>query len=232
MKDATKDEKQVIKYWSEKPYLNIGVATGKVSGFFAVDVDNKIHRGTGNNGFETLEQLKRDNGNLPDTVEQITGSGGSHFLFKYQAGIKNKVNAFPSIDIRGDGGYIVVSPSIHNSGNKYCWEFSSHPLKVEIAQAPEWLLNSISPQSENNGKRKYSAKPVSEYLSILQGVSEGERNNSLTTLIGHLLARSIDYREALEIVNMWNETRVNPPLEVDTVTTAFNNILRREAEKR
>src|SRR5699024_481381 len=131
LKDATKNEKQIIKNWMEKPYLNIGVATGKVNGFFAVDIDNKLHYGTGNNGCETLEQLERDNGKLQNTVEQITGSGGSHLLFKYQEGIKNKVNALPSIDIRGDGGYIIVSPSIHNSGNKYHWELSSHPLKVE-----------------------------------------------------------------------------------------------------
>lgn len=37
LKDATKDEKQVIKYWSEKPYLNIGIVTGKASGLLAVD---------------------------------------------------------------------------------------------------------------------------------------------------------------------------------------------------
>lgn len=232
LKDATTNEKQIIKYWTEKPYLNIGVATGKVSGFFVVDIDNKIHRQSGKNGFETLEELEQDNGKLPDTVEQKTGSGGSHLLFKYQEGIKNKVNLFPSIDIRGDGGYIVVSPSIHNSGYRYYWELSSHPLKVQIAQAPKWLLNAINPHFKNQAKSKYKARPVSEYLRILQGICEGERNNSLVTLIGHLLARDIDYREAFEIVEMWNECRVDPPLSKKTVKDTFNNILRLESEKR
>lgn len=149
-------------------------------------------------------------------------------LFKHVKGIKNKTNLFPSIDIKSDGGYIVASPSIHETGNRYEWEVEHLPSMMAIAEAPNWLLN-IAVYKVND---KYTPKPVSEYVRIKHGVSEGERNNALMTLIGHLIARNIDYREAFEIVHIWNECRVDPPLPHDVVTKAFNNILRRELEKR
>src|SRR5699024_11785804 len=82
-------------------------------------------------------------------------------------------------DIRGDGGYIVVSPSIHESGREYAWELDHYPSMMEIAAAPQWLLDALLPKT--NGK--FKARPVSDYINILQEVHEGERNNALMTLI-------------------------------------------------
>jgi len=228
LKDATKDESQIIKWWTERPYLNIGIATGQISGFFVLDIDTTIHKGSGMTGHEALSELEKRYGDLPRTPQQITGSGGLHYLFKYENGIKNRGNLFPSIDVRGDGGYIVASPSIHETGNKYEWEVNGRPSEIEVAEAPSWLVGALVTKRTDGS---YKAIPTSEYVRILQGVSEGERNNSLMTLIGHLIVR-LDYREAFEFVHMWNESRVNPPLGTDIVTTAFNNIPRREAEKR
>ena len=53
----------------------------------------------------------------------------------------------------------------------------------------------------------------------------------MMSLIGYLLAKKIDYRIAYELVMLWNQ-RNDPPLEDDTVTTAFNNMLRKEAAKK
>jgi len=51
------------------------------------------------------------------------------------------------------------------------------------------------------------------------------------SLIGHLLAKKIDYRIAYELVMLWN-IRNEPPLDDKVVINAFNNILRREAARR
>jgi hypothetical protein len=231
-KDATRNIEQINEWWIKTPNANIGVPTGKINGFFVLDVDIKRDKNglIIKNGFETLEHLTDQYGKLPDTVIQISGSGeGNHHLFKYREGIKSDVDILPGLDIRGDGGHIVAAPSIHESGSKYEWELSSRPEDTEIAEAPEWLMKLI--QQEKPTDKPHKAKPVSEYVRILQGVEEGERNNSLMTLIGHLLARNIHYREAFEIVHIWNESRVNPPLSADTVTTAFNNIMKKEAAK-
>ena len=226
-KDASTDREKIIEWWTKNPNAGIGVPTGKLNGFFVVDVDDN---GFNKTGRETLELLENQYGKLPSTVESISGSGGMHLLFKYVDGMEYKKELGKDIDIKSDGGYIVVSPSIHPNGKSYHWEVSSHPLEKEIVQAPTWLINSI--QKKIQLGESYKAKPTSEYVRILQGIGEGERNNALVTLIGHLLARNIDYTEAFEIIHMWNADRVNPPLATDIVTNTFNNILRREAAKR
>lgn len=228
--DATRDIDQINEWWRKIPNANIGIPTGEINGFFVLDVD--VQRKDGlivENGFETLRNLSDQYGKLPDTVIQISGSGeGNHYLFKYHDSIKNNVKFLPGLDIRGAGGYIVAPPSTHESGNKYEWELSSHPSDTKIVEAPKWLIDHIQKPKQ---KKHYKAKPTSEYVRIMQGVDDGERNNSLVMLIGHLLARKIHFTEAFEIVHMWNESRVNPPLSADVVTKAFNNIMRKEAEK-
>ena len=54
--EATNDIEKA-KEWFEKGNSNIGVLTGKKSGFWVLDVD-------GEEGMETLRELERENGEL------------------------------------------------------------------------------------------------------------------------------------------------------------------------
>lgn len=216
---ATTDRETIIKWWKQWPQSNIGLTAGQKSGFFVLDVD-------GSQGRESFEQLVECYGSLPDTVEQITGSGGSHFLFKYHEGIGNKVGLLPSIDIRGEGGFIVASPSIHISGNQYQWELSSHPLETAIAKAPEWILYMVKTRKEAHPK-----KPSSYWVDIMQGVGEGQRNQAATSLAGHLFRHYVDPRLVIEIMNQWND-RNSPPLEADELETVINSIASKELARR
>ena len=81
---------------SQHPDANIGIATGAPTGFFALDVDPK------NGGKDNLAKLKAEHGDLPDTVEQVTG-GGWHYLFKHVNGVACSAGKLaPGLDIRGD----------------------------------------------------------------------------------------------------------------------------------
>lgn len=82
-KDATKDLIKIKRWFNQDSTFNIGIATGKISGFFVVDVDTNNQQIQ--TGHESLLQLIEQHGNLPNTVQQITGSGGSHLLFKETA---------------------------------------------------------------------------------------------------------------------------------------------------
>ncbi|MDJ0288209.1 MULTISPECIES: bifunctional DNA primase/polymerase [Bacillus] len=105
---------EVIREWWEKwPEANIAIATGQESGFVVLDVDPR-HGGEG-----SLDLLKNQYGSLPNTIEAITGGGGRHILFKNPGQVKNKTNILPGLDVRGEGGYIVVSPSLHACGKRY-----------------------------------------------------------------------------------------------------------------
>jgi hypothetical protein len=103
-KDATLDERQAAKWAEQWPNANIGVATGVR--FFVLDVDTE--------GQENFDHLRHQYG-IPDTIEQVTGSGGKHLLFQLpDFPVRNSAGLVaPGIDVRGAGGYIVVEPSLH-----------------------------------------------------------------------------------------------------------------------
>jgi hypothetical protein len=121
----------------------VGIITGAVSGFFVVDVDT----GPGKPGLDNINDLQFINGDLPHTVEARTGGGGRHILLKHPGPsvliATNKNTPAPGIDIRGDGGFIVAAPSLHESGRFYLWSEHGHPKNTAIAEAPEWLIEMV-----------------------------------------------------------------------------------------
>ena len=77
----------------------------------------------GETGADTLRELEQQHGPLPATVECLTGGGGRHLYFKHPGcAIRNSAGKLGShLDIRGDGGYVIVPPSRHESGQSYEW---------------------------------------------------------------------------------------------------------------
>lgn len=219
--EATKDIEKIKEWWSKYPNANIGIAAGRRSGFWVLDIDGEM-------GEIELKQLEAANGRIPDTVEQLTGGGGRHILFKYPEDVKipNRVGLRPKVDIRSDGGYIVVSPSIHKSGRNYAWEVSSHPLEIAIAEAPHWLLKLVT---ENESM--FEIKPLTYWQSIASGVYEGQRNSTVASIIGHLLSHRIEPVLAAQLVFAWNRQYNKPPLPDDEVMKVIDSIAGRELRK-
>lgn len=118
--------------------VNIGLRTGTISGFWALDIDPK------SGGNESLLSLESQYGALPTTRVHRTGSGGRHYLFKLPAHfeVTNSRGRLPrGIDVRGNGGFIVAPGSVTPVGD-YRTESSA-----DIADAPDWLLSLIEPQT-------------------------------------------------------------------------------------
>lgn len=158
-KDATTDEEKIINWWNAWPDANIGLATGKVSGVVVLDVDAK------NGGIENLDLLEDKHGKLPVTLIVQTGGGGLHYYFKYpEGGLKCSAGKLAvGIDIRGDGGYVVVPPSNHQSGNEYVWQ-DNEPGEKELAECPLWIIDELNHQQ--NGACEKS-QPNGEGAEIL-----------------------------------------------------------------
>lgn len=220
VKSATTDLQVVKVWWNKWPNANIGIATGEKSGFFVLDIDIK------GDGPDSLEELIELHEPLPETVVAVTGSFGSHYLFKHCEGIKNKVALFPGIDVRGDGGYIVVSPSNHISGRDYEWELCSRPIETPIAAAPNWLIDLVK---EPNGN--CLRKSEDYWVGIIKGVETGNRNNAAASLVGHLLRRGVASKVAYELLLLWND-RCNPPQSIEAIERTFKSILKKEIERR
>lgn len=161
-KDATTDPETIRSWWEKWPGANIGVRAGAESGFIVIDVDPR------NGGDVTLEDLERRHGALPATVEAITGGGGRHLLFSHPGDrIRSRNGVRPGIDLKADGGYIVVAPSLHTSGRRYVWELSSRPGEVAIARMPAWLHDLVT-----KGKRAEQPAPPGPIAGALDGGRE------------------------------------------------------------
>lgn len=149
-KEACCDEKKIRALWDRFPKANVAIATGKKSGVFVLDVDVKECKV----GDESLRNLEKEFGELPQTVECITWSGGRQIYFRYPENIEifnSQSKVGQDLDIRGEGGYVVAPGSAVN-GKTYEWEASCHPDDVKIADAPQWLIDKCI---EANKKQKY-----------------------------------------------------------------------------
>ncbi|MCW5593785.1 MAG: bifunctional DNA primase/polymerase [Burkholderiales bacterium] len=117
------------------PRANIAAVTGAISGIVVVDVD------PAHGGEESVAVIEREIGPLPATVESRTGGGGRHLYFAHPGGhVGNRAGILPGIDLRGDGGVIVLPPSIHPSGNAYAWVPGHSPDEHRLAPLPPYFL--------------------------------------------------------------------------------------------
>lgn len=191
-KDATHDIKQVEVFWQQYPKANIGIATGAVSGFWAFDIDVK----DGAQGLQSFKQLQDEHGALPLTLSAQTPSKGQHLYFSIDGiSIRNRTNVLPGIDVRGDGGYVVAPPSIIQR-KKYVWLTEAEP----VAAAPDWLVELVSDKQREDVAHK-----------VIQGISKGERDNTIFRFACSLRARGFDYDKAKVLVlQIANEC--SPPL--------------------
>lgn len=119
-KDATTDIKKIDEWWPEWspcPY-NIAVATGGESGLVVIDVD-------GEEGYESLSKEQRESLQDENVVCAKTGRG-YHYFFSSKTKINSKIGLVNHVDIKGEGGYIILPPSRHISGNFYQWIKTPH----------------------------------------------------------------------------------------------------------
>ena len=218
----------------ENSYNATGIAgtTGEFSGIIVIDCDikNKDKKCDP----EIIKRLREEG-----HPEIKTGSGGSHFIVKFDAllGITTKDGVLTGLDIKSNGGCFTLPPSIalydqdqleysHYNGNEYKWvkEFK----REESKPFPVWLLDMI----KENGK--YQKNIINNWDDVLRGVSEGVRNQTATSVIGKLLKelRTEDWQSfAWQLVCAWNE-RNTPPLLLKELEQTFKSIGEAELNSR
>ncbi len=206
-----------IREWFRRwPDANVGVVTGAISGLVVLDID------PGHGGRDSLATFEEGLGRLPETVEAITGGGGRHLYFSHPGGtVPNRAGVAPGIDVRGDGGSIVMPPSIHPSGRRYRWMAGRSPEAMSLARLPRtWLLR-ISRRSPPAGHTLPHWRDL-----VRGGVAEGARNDTIASLTGHLLWHGVDPFVALQLLLCWNRERCRPPLPDDEVARTVGSISR------
>ena len=217
LKDASTEDAQIRRWWSQWPDAGVAIRTGAVSGLVVLDVDPD--RG----GDDALHEYERERGVLPMTPRVKTPSGGAHFYFRHPGGrVPNSTDQLgQGLDVRGDGGYVVAPPSRLRSGR---YDFDLDPDEHELAQV------ALAGAERRNGHAR--ARPVSEWRQLAaEGVPAGKRNDRAARLAGHLLARDVDPYVVLELLAAWDAQRNRPPLGRGEIARVVDSIAAREAAK-
>lgn len=198
--------KQIREWWHTFPNANIGVVTGKISGLVVIDVDRR--------GRKMLSRL-------PYTPLQVeTRKGNFHLYYQHPGGVvPNAVNKDNlGIDIRGDGGLVVVPPSIHETGRVYRWKRKK--LRSPLPFPPMDIVRTERTKEVNQSEHKDNDSWISE---ILLGVTHGGRNDAATRLAGYYFKKGMPVDLVQTQMELWN-TRNDPPLSVREISTVVQSI--------
>ncbi|UXV56460.1 primase alpha helix C-terminal domain-containing protein [Staphylococcus aureus] len=108
----------------------------------------------------------------------------------------------------------------------YIFKYNDAPI-LSVETLEEWSKELKSQYKESN-KSKYPKRRDNEFWkSIAFGVSTGNRNQMLTSLIGVLLNRRVPDPLVYAYCFMWNEN-CNPPLSSREFNVTFESIYKRE----
>lgn len=134
--EATTDTATITKWWTERKWANIGLATGDLVVF---DAD-------GDGGLETLFTIAGRT--LPQTLLAKTARG-YHFYFRAPAGMHvrcrnegRKEKGADGLDYKAHGGYVLLPPSYNKEKKvRYAWANRS-----DIAELPPRLIEYLQTQ--------------------------------------------------------------------------------------
>lgn len=210
-------------------YTGLSMICGEPSGIMVIDVDRNHGDGSVDGQKSLIELLK----SMPDgkaIMEEIkktlvvnTPSGGVHMYFKYKEGLKSKANYVPGIDIRTDGGLIVV-PTSKVRVDKEVRDYTAN--SNDIQEMPQALFDKLKEliKFADGGIPKET-----ELKKYYQKVKEGEgRNQALTSWLGHMIERNPNMRDSKNLLPqaiMYNRAWFNPPLADEEVSSTVQSVL-------
>jgi hypothetical protein len=180
---ATTDTNRIAEMLRRYRRGLLAIRTGAPSGTVVLDIDPR------HGGCETLEALDGHK-LLPGTLHAVTGGGGMHMVYAHPGRhVPCSVERLgPGIDVRADGGYIVVAPSRHpKTGHPYVW-VGHRPLDHPLTPLPAWILDRLLPPPPPIPApvpREYDARSGNQYLAEiltdleLTPAGAGLRNSAL-----------------------------------------------------
>jgi hypothetical protein len=181
---ASTDPERVAAMVAAIPRGQLAIRTGAASGLAGVDVD-PAHGG--NRGLSELmsEQI------VPRTLHVHTGSGGLHLYYRHPGTPlpSRPMPNRPGIDVKADGGYLVLPPSIHHrTGRPYRWgsarEVVEMPAALVAACLPATPADSSAPQTIpvtaiGGGGISHPDLLLSAHLDAVRRAPQGKRRTTL-----------------------------------------------------
>ena len=192
---STRDPGQIAKWWEQNPAANVGVDCQK-SGVFALDFDAADNKP----GLQKYNEWIGSTG-APDTWTVRSARGGLHLYFRGHT--SNRVDLYPGVDVRGDGGLAVLPPSTFD-GKPYKWE--KPPIVFPLAECDADVSAFLAGPEPEQQRKPYTVPEVLE---------EGRRTSGLVALAGSLIAKGVSAAAAEAAIREENESICCPPLTDD-----------------
>lgn len=200
---ASTSPRLITDWWTADPAANIGVATGRASQLAVVDLDVK----NGNNGMAVLSSFLHEHRlDWPKGGPvAATPSGGQHCWLWWpwtDYAVPERPGILPGVDIKGDGGLVVVPPSMQlvqplaRPGDQrgaeavpvgYRWVAG---CPCQMAVVPRWMPSWMSCAPATGKHEAGGPEPDLDAGQIMEtGVPVGERNRTLYRLACSLYRR-------------------------------------------
>lgn len=160
-KDATTNENQIREWWSQWPDGNIGRPTGQASGALVLDIDSQ-------DAYRKVREIV----SFGEDPTVKTSANRYQIYYKHDGrDFRNRTGIIPGLDFRGNGGYVVVPPSIHETGHVYEWVT---PLRDDT-------LRFIPPDLEKLllGRKSSANQEHFDSSTVWEGIPEGQRDDTL-----------------------------------------------------
>lgn len=202
---ATTDQKRVKRFWTDYPDADIGMATGDGSGgVVVIDVDTL--NGHNVDGVGSMNAWQQEHEQLPATPLAISGSGSRHYFFKLD-GAKNATGVIEGVDIRANGGYVILPPTADGRH----WE--TPPGVAMLAPAAGAVIDLIEgrPDPIADDYDPFAGMRHARFI-LPDRIEAGKRTDTLVKYVGSLSGKGYEADEIRTAVIEANDQRCNPPL--------------------
>lgn len=200
--DATCDVQRVADWWTRHPAAGIGLWPAG-AGLCVFDVD-------GPRGERAATAL----GLLSEPTLVCRTARGSHRYYRTDVAAPPRRLA-PELDVRGHG-HVVVPPSRHPDGTRYRWE------RAPIAPLPPKARAALLEAGAT-----FTARARHWTHELGRVIPEGQRNVTLTRLVGGFLARGLTASEVMAVAHGLNAAYCRPPLDTGEVGQLVYSVARR-----
>jgi hypothetical protein len=221
---------QVRRWFGQWREAGLALVLGPVSNVLVIDVD----------GHEAHEALMERLGDEPLAPKALSGSRQPqrYHLFFAHPNISTRAKTTPwhdKLEFRGQGGIVIIPPSLHKSGNRYAWAPGRSPDDLSLSSLPPAVRNALTPTTKARrptGTPARRVRPVegvdasNRTLAFLSGkYADGPRwNDRLFNAACDLCGRDMPLEEAepLLLAGAQPWTRGDEELARNTIRSAYS----------
>jgi len=207
------NKEQIESWYKTYPDCNWGVICGKISNICVVDID-------GQNGVESLKKFHPE----MDTISTLTAATphGWHLFFEHPGVPVKSFPILPNVDVKADGGYVVVAPSATADG-VYRWilDTPTAPCRGWVTRGERKGFDEASTPTE--GDKQGDAQPLWVRALLQNGSPSGRRNQDAARLVGYFHNRNVSRDIIEQIVTPWAE-KCQPPFDIKELKTVIRSV--------